>query len=570
MPTIPPQIKEDDVLRTLLESTASHIGESFFCSLVKNLSGVLCTHGAWVTEYDPENRKLKALAFWINNRFIENFEYEINGTPCEKSIEESNIVFLPDKVLKLYPNSKLVKDFRTVSYVGVPLLDSDKKIIGHLATLDIKPLPQSSKLKTIFKLFAVRASAELQRVKAELALQEKNECLERLVTELEEAKTSLIQSESRFRSVAQSANDAIITSDSNSKITFWNQRAEIMFGYKEEEVIGKSLTIIMPERYRKLHNRGFKRFMNTGHGKIIGKLVELHAIKKDGTEFPIELTLSDWYTGTGKYVTGIIRDITLRKLEQLKLERAHALLAEEDERKSAELEKARQLQLSMLPDSMPKMKYFDIEVFIETAIEVGGDYYDLVQENNEMMKLVVGDASGHGLEPGMVVATIKSLLASLIPNLGLTEVFNEANSIFKSLNLGRLFMALQIIKFDKREVEICAGGMPPVLIYRCEDKSVEEIMTNSPPIGGMRNFNYSSTKSLLNSGDVILLQTDGFIERLNEKNEIFGYERTIDLFKSVADLSPRDIISKLIKKGNQWGGGHKQDDDITMMVIKAK
>ena len=561
---------EQEAIQSIIKSTIGEIGESFFCTLVENLAKTLDTYGAWVTEYYPESRRLKALAFWLDGKFIRNFEYDITGTPCETTIDRAELVHIHDSVLELYPNSNLTRQHRTVSYIGVPLLDHNKNILGHIAVLDKQPLPEDPGILAIFKLFAVRASAELQRVKIESALKEKNQCLESMVAELQEAKEKLTQSESRFRSVAQSANDAIITSDESGMITFWNRHAEVMFGYAKKEALGKSLSIIVPERYRQAHNQGFSRFMHTGQPKIIGKVVELQGIRKNGQEFPLELTLSSWQTDSGRYITGIIRDITRRKQEQEKLEAAHSRLAIEDKRKSAELEKARQLQLAMLPATIPEIQNLDVQVTMETAIEVGGDYYDIIRGENNEWTFILGDASGHGLEPGMIVATVKSLIATLIHTCDLKKLFSDANRIFKSLNLGRLFMALEIFRFKGNKVEICAGGMPPALIYRQHSDSIEEIEIAAPPLGGIADFDYQLTEITVQTGDVLLLQTDGFIERMNHAGDMFGYERTCRLFKSLAGQSAGYILKNMTEQGLQWAGGCEQEDDITMMVIKVK
>ena len=147
-------------------------------------------------------------------------------------------------------------------------------------------------------------------------LQQKNEQLEDILSKLQMAQNSLIESESRFRSVAESANDALITANKTGNITFWNKSAEMIFGYSEDEIIGKPLTILMPERYRNAHLKGLERFYTTGQERIMGDVVELEAVKKDGTEFPIELTLANWETHEEKFVTGIVRDMTIRKQKE--------------------------------------------------------------------------------------------------------------------------------------------------------------------------------------------------------------------------------------------------------------
>lgn len=144
-------------------------------------------------------------------------------------------------------------------------------------------------------------------------LQKKNEQLEEILSLLQTAQNSLIESESRFRSVTEYANDAIITADKSGNISYWNKRAETMFGYSKKEAMAKPLTMLMPEQYKNRHLQGLKNFYETGKHKIIGHVTELKALKKDGSEFAIELTLADWETHDGKYVTGIVRDIKKRK-----------------------------------------------------------------------------------------------------------------------------------------------------------------------------------------------------------------------------------------------------------------
>ncbi|PCI30028.1 MAG: hypothetical protein COB67_02855 [SAR324 cluster bacterium] len=120
-------------------------------------------------------------------------------------------------------------------------------------------------------------------------------------------------SELRFKSIMDSANDAIISGDQEGRILSWNKGAEGLFGYRKEEVLGKLLTLFIPERYREAHNQGIRR-MSEGHkAQAIGLTLEVHGLHRDGTEFPIELSLSTWQSEEGRFYGGIIRDISLRK-----------------------------------------------------------------------------------------------------------------------------------------------------------------------------------------------------------------------------------------------------------------
>jgi PAS domain S-box-containing protein len=142
------------------------------------------------------------------------------------------------------------------------------------------------------------------------------------VVERSWAEQALRESEMRFRSVAESAIDAIISSDSSGKIISWNRGAALIFGYTEGEALGKPLTILMPERYRRDHEAGMARVNATGESRVIGHVVEMHGLRKDGTEFPLELSLGTWKTGESTFYSGVIRDITQRKQAEEEIRRS--------------------------------------------------------------------------------------------------------------------------------------------------------------------------------------------------------------------------------------------------------
>jgi PAS domain S-box-containing protein len=121
------------------------------------------------------------------------------------------------------------------------------------------------------------------------------------------------ESEEHLRSVAEAASEAIITIDSNGSVIFWNPAAERMFGFSAEEMRGKPLSPIVPENLRETHEKAVKRVFDTGKLKLSGYPVELTGLRKDGREFPLEISMTFWQTGEKSFVTGIIRDISDRK-----------------------------------------------------------------------------------------------------------------------------------------------------------------------------------------------------------------------------------------------------------------
>lgn len=141
--------------------------------------------------------------------------------------------------------------------------------------------------------------------------------VERQVT-VATVRRALRESEAKFRSVTESAIDAIISGDADGIIRSWNSAATALFGHREEDVIGRPIELIIPERFRDPHRVGVHRVSTGGPHHVIGRTVELAALRADGTEFPVELSLATWFLDDRRYYTGIIRDISERKQAEQK------------------------------------------------------------------------------------------------------------------------------------------------------------------------------------------------------------------------------------------------------------
>jgi PAS domain S-box-containing protein len=168
-------------LKKIVEGTSNFTGREFFRMLVKNLAETLGLHGVWVTEYAPKENYLHSLAFWLKGEFVPKYDYGVVGTPCEPVIQSNDIFHVPDKVIKLFPKDPDLAPLGAVSYVGLALKDDKGGVLGHLAALDNKPMPELPGFFAIFKLFAMRAEAELRRIQYERRLLENEAKLSRLV-----------------------------------------------------------------------------------------------------------------------------------------------------------------------------------------------------------------------------------------------------------------------------------------------------------------------------------------------------------------------------------------------------
>jgi len=307
-------IDEDEALRIILEGTAKETGGQFFRALVRNLAKALNTKGAWVTEYLEDSKRLRSLAFWFDKDFIEEYVYHIAGTPCSTVIKEGRLVHVPENVVALYPDDPDLEPMGAVSFMGYPLKDSDGKVLGHLAVLDSKPMPEEPRVVTLFQIFAARACAEVQRIQAESGVKEREEKLGRLI---------------------DSAMDAIIELDSELNITMMNAAAEKVFKCTPDELIDESfMSIIAEESSLKLPSLLEILSVREEGNKYLWIPGGLEAIRNDGSSFPAEATISKFEMSRRDYYTVILRNVN----DRLEAEQRIKTLSEETQYLKEEIE----------------------------------------------------------------------------------------------------------------------------------------------------------------------------------------------------------------------------------------
>lgn len=235
-----------------------------------------------------------------------------------------------------------------------------------------------------------------------------------------------------------------------------------------------------------------------------------------------------------------------------------------------ELEEARALQLSMLPKDIPQSNELEFAVHMNTASEVGGDYYDFSQKKDGSLNVAIGDATGHGMRAGIMVAIMKALFISDSSELDLMDFFDVSNKTIKALNLGRIMMAFTVLNIKNNHVRFVNAGMPPIFLYKKSNNSVVEYETQCMPLGAISSSIFQITEFEVNSGDAVLILSDGFPELFNNQKELFGYERVQAEFHKVAERSPEEIIERLKTSSMDWTGDTDPEDDITFVVIKGK
>jgi len=169
-----------------------------------------------------------------------------------------------------------------------------------------------------------------------------------------------------------------------------------------------------------------------------------------------------------------------------------------------------------------------------------------------------------------MVTTAKSLFNSYAPNPDILFSFQEITRCIKQMNFGKLSMCLTMLKIKNNKIEMSSAGMPPSLIFRRDTRVVEEHLFKAMPLGTMDKFPYEIKDTTLNSGDTILLMSDGLPELKNSEGKMYGYKKIRNGFEDVAEKSPEEIISYLKTEGAGWVDNADPDDDVTFVVIKVK
>ncbi len=172
---------ENALLLSILDGTAHETGEAFFRSLVKELASVLNTYGALVADYLPDIKQLRPRAYWLGDEWVDPGAYNIAGTPCQGVIEKGELFQIPDNITAFFPENEFLKQAEMVSYTGKPFKDSQGNIIGHLAVMDSKPIPDQARFLALFEIFGARAAAEMCRIRAEDEVRQREEQLRRLI-----------------------------------------------------------------------------------------------------------------------------------------------------------------------------------------------------------------------------------------------------------------------------------------------------------------------------------------------------------------------------------------------------
>lgn len=247
----------------------------------------------------------------------------------------------------------------------------------------------------------------------------------------------------------------------------------------------------------------------------------------------------------------------------------------EKQRMEEELNIARDLQTSMLPATCPQIDGFEIAAFSVSAREVGGDFYDFIEMSPEKTGMVIGDVTGKSVSGALVMSASRSVFRMLAENeFPVGESMMRANRRLKRDIKSGMFVALLYVVLDgqNKSLNLCSAGQtqPILLSARAGEASLVETEGDTFPLGILDEANYQETTLQLEPGDKVVFYTDGIVEAMNEQEEIFGFERLMEVTQSSRSMSADSLLKEIIKRVNEFAGGAVQHDDITVIVLSVE
>lgn len=251
----------------------------------------------------------------------------------------------------------------------------------------------------------------------------------------------------------------------------------------------------------------------------------------------------------------------------------------EQERLQKEMQVAQEIQQTLLPDTFPDIEGFEISSHYEAAKEVGGDYYDFVEVDNDTLGIVVADVSGKGVPGSLVMTMIRTALRTEARgNKDAADVLARVNDFVMSDMKRGMFVTVFYLILDSksRTINYASAGHNPMILFRSKTKKSYYLNPRGFPIGinlpekSLFRKSIESDVLRLQKGDVLFLYTDGITEAMNPRREQFGDERFLEAIRQYGNENITEQVDKLHNRIEAFTEGYAQNDDITLVAIREK
>ncbi len=364
----------------------------------------------------------------------------------------------------------------------------------------------------------------------------------------------------RLTAIVQSTDNAILSADLDAVFLTWNPGAEKIFGYTAEEAIGRHVSMLwLPEH----HDMAAAMIEKVKGGQTVSQLETVRR-HKDGRIIDVSISAFPVCDEEGRVISigGIVADITERKRAQ-----------EELKQKEFELEMAQAIQQRLLPQGPPALPGYDVAGALHPAGFAAGDYYDFLPMADGAMGFVIGDVSGHGLGPAMLMATTRAHLRSFV------QSDNDVAGILDRLNRALMdetkeddFVTLVLAQLDcqKRSFVYASAGHSTGYIFDSSGEVKQDLPSTSVPLAIVPDADFPINGPIkLEPGDTVFLPTDGLHEAKSADGDFLGKEKVLEVVRVNRNRSAGEIVEALRHVVCEFCGPERPSDDLTAVVIKV-
>jgi PAS domain S-box-containing protein len=376
------------------------------------------------------------------------------------------------------------------------------------------------------------------------------------------AEEAMRESELRYRTLWENSADAVIMMDTDSVIHFANPAAQLIFGYTPEELVGQNLALLLPERALGAQQESLVKCLRHGVRELERHVVETIGLRKDSLAVIVEIVCKEIdFQGRHWYVA-FVRDVTERRQQE-------AELREHEE----QFRVAREIQERLFPKEAPKLPGFDIAGKSVPAEAAGGDYFDYVPMLNNRLGIVVGDVTGHGIGPALLMAETRAYLRILARNREDTaEILGRANLVLAEDVGSERFVTMFLAALNpaERNFTYASAGHCAGFLLGADGALRATLKRTGPALGLRKKAVFKSAPPMpLQAGDLLAAVSDGVEETHGADGAFFGKERALQVLRDNRQRPATEIVEALYQAVSGFAATRDQMDDFTVVVVKV-
>ena len=356
--------------------------------------------------------------------------------------------------------------------------------------------------------------------------------------------------------------DAILVVGPGGRIARVNRHAEHVFQHSADDLIGRPIESLIPPRFRAEHEDYRRQFEQNPRVRPMGSGMELTALRGDGSEVPVEISLGPMPVAEGLAVFAVVRDLTERhRAEQLIREYHARILA------------ARAIQQQLLPDRPPELDGYEIAGALRPANPTGGDHFDFLQFPDGCLGVVISDVAGQGMGPVQFTASMHARLRRLAETTcSLEDILQGTNAALATESSPPSFVTVYLGRLDPaaNSWTYASAGHTAGFVLDGQGKVKSRMEATSIPLAILSGARYPMADPIaLESGDMLLLLTNGILESRAADGSRFGADRCLRLVHEHREQRASDILEHLLDSVGRFTGTDGPLDDLTAVLIKV-